>query len=679
MRTLHIAWIAALAMLASLAQPGAGQTQTQRNRSGGASLGVRFFDITAEQAKAFQLRTVAGVIVLDFMAGSAARNDGIKVGDLLVAIDDDIIQRNLPALMARRRPGDVVKVSVLRDGKPFRLKVTLGSEGGAEPPPTPTPGLYRDPQGRFSVQVPTGWEARSERDAARIGHGNAYALIVVVSGGGRRPPLILERIRQFGRQWNFQENSAAGETLAGRPAIAGVHTGYDEAGLGTMMLKTVSVAVGEDAYLLLMVSPAREFEQNKPALDQIDRSFSIPGSPEPPSGTKPPDRGSASRGLPAGFKAAGAASGPRQALYRTFTSGGSALQEFRGMFAYVAPYFDQKPKLLGAWTDGAGTQVEGIFSASFAGANVLGIMVLALARGSGYGTVLFDRREEFQESLPALSKRVATAVLGGFEPGTRGQEPVKLTRTTFPDGSGTIGLPPGWRIVNSYQGTIDLVGPGGATAAFGGALLISLPGTPFPASIVAPYHDLAATLGVIDNYASGGAIASGRRTIHILDQAAVPFPNGPGAYFHYEAETDGVRTQALSLVGMWPLDQSRWMAYNSFVSCRSDRFASDLPGMLEMWRSWSVSEKVRREKMDAALRSMREIGDIIQGVHDRRERAMDNSALGWSEVMRGVNTIEDTVTGRSEQVDITRSEDVLRLLNRSGERYRAVPLNELER
>jgi hypothetical protein len=54
-----------------------------------------------------------------------------------------------------------------------------------------------------------------------------------------------------------------------------------------------------------------------------------------------------------------------------------------------------------------------------------------------------------------------------------------------------------------------------------------------------------------------------------------------------------------------PIDNLQWYYYNSIVSAPSERFEQELPTLWEIWKSWSVNPAVFRERMDAALRSVR--------------------------------------------------------------------------
>jgi serine protease Do len=90
-------------------------------------LGVGIDDVTEEIAKSLELKEGKGVIINSVRPGSAAEKAGIKVGDIVTAIngeptDDRNILRNKVAGTA---PGTEIKITVLRDGKTEELTATL--------------------------------------------------------------------------------------------------------------------------------------------------------------------------------------------------------------------------------------------------------------------------------------------------------------------------------------------------------------------------------------------------------------------------------------------------------------------------------------------------------------------------------------------------------------------------
>jgi predicted metalloprotease with PDZ domain len=63
-------------------------------------------------------------MVTNVIRGTAAWIDGINVNDEITAVDDNKVT-DMTTLLNGKKPGDQIKVSVLRDGQPLDLPVTL--------------------------------------------------------------------------------------------------------------------------------------------------------------------------------------------------------------------------------------------------------------------------------------------------------------------------------------------------------------------------------------------------------------------------------------------------------------------------------------------------------------------------------------------------------------------------
>jgi S1-C subfamily serine protease len=81
---------------------------------------------------------VKGILIVDVVPGSAAARAGIRptrregsgrvrLGDVVTAVDGKKVEspNELFILLENYRVGDVVNISLLRDGKNFQTKVTL--------------------------------------------------------------------------------------------------------------------------------------------------------------------------------------------------------------------------------------------------------------------------------------------------------------------------------------------------------------------------------------------------------------------------------------------------------------------------------------------------------------------------------------------------------------------------
>jgi S1-C subfamily serine protease len=99
-------------------------------------------DISLQLAQALHLPQATGVYVTSVVAGGPVDQGGVKAdsatqnaqlrgdGDLIVAIDGHTVRvfsQLMSYLVNNTRPGQVIKLSVLRGGKPLDLNVTLGT------------------------------------------------------------------------------------------------------------------------------------------------------------------------------------------------------------------------------------------------------------------------------------------------------------------------------------------------------------------------------------------------------------------------------------------------------------------------------------------------------------------------------------------------------------------------
>jgi 2-alkenal reductase len=92
-------------------------------------LGVSYGMIDAELAAENNLPVQNGALVSEVQPGQPAAKAGLKGGDIIIAVDglklgSDV---SLRGLLLQRKPGDNVKLEVLRDGKTLTLDVTLAT------------------------------------------------------------------------------------------------------------------------------------------------------------------------------------------------------------------------------------------------------------------------------------------------------------------------------------------------------------------------------------------------------------------------------------------------------------------------------------------------------------------------------------------------------------------------
>ena len=90
-------------------------------------LGVRISEITSEYAS--ELGVQGGIFVSSVYRDSPAMDAGLEPGDLITLLNEESVQElsKFRLKIASFRPGEVVLLTVLRDGVPINMKVTLGA------------------------------------------------------------------------------------------------------------------------------------------------------------------------------------------------------------------------------------------------------------------------------------------------------------------------------------------------------------------------------------------------------------------------------------------------------------------------------------------------------------------------------------------------------------------------
>ena len=92
-------------------------------------LGVVIQSISPEIAESLKLKNTDGALVLEILEGSPALKSGLKRRDIIISVDGKKIKKmeELPRIIGSLKPKTKVILSVLRDGKKFKIDVILGS------------------------------------------------------------------------------------------------------------------------------------------------------------------------------------------------------------------------------------------------------------------------------------------------------------------------------------------------------------------------------------------------------------------------------------------------------------------------------------------------------------------------------------------------------------------------
>lgn len=92
-------------------------------------LGVVIQEVNKDLAESFGLDKAAGALVAQVLPDSPAKAAGFRTGDVILNFDGKEIRMSsdLPHHVGRVKPGSVVRVNIMRNGKRKVLKVTIGA------------------------------------------------------------------------------------------------------------------------------------------------------------------------------------------------------------------------------------------------------------------------------------------------------------------------------------------------------------------------------------------------------------------------------------------------------------------------------------------------------------------------------------------------------------------------
>jgi serine protease Do len=89
-------------------------------------LGISVQDLTPEMAEQFQVKEKEGVLIAQVHQGTGAEKAGLVSGDIIKSVDDKAIKNvnELIKEIQKKKVGQKVTLSVVRDGKPMTIEIT---------------------------------------------------------------------------------------------------------------------------------------------------------------------------------------------------------------------------------------------------------------------------------------------------------------------------------------------------------------------------------------------------------------------------------------------------------------------------------------------------------------------------------------------------------------------------
>ncbi len=218
----------------------------------------------------------------------------------------------------------------------------------------------------------------------------------------------------------------------------------------------------------------------------------------------------------------------------------------------------------------------------------------------------------------------------------------KLKTEKFVDGSGHVGVAPGWKLADSGSGGAILSGPGGAAMQLG----------QFRTVFAHNFDQMTLTPGVNPEvprvHLNDPVRAMIDATMVLVRQGIIsklklkgvePAPwitAGRAALIRYSFVYQGKPVEAYGLFIIAQTDQQSGTYFYSFVTASPETYARRFPEMKAMWNSWSVSQKTLQERMDNAAKSIGEIDmpGKLNAIHQNKRAAGERMAKQFQGYIR---------------------------------------------
>jgi len=352
------------------------------------------------------------------------------------------------------------------------------------------------------------------------------------------------------------------------------------------------------------------------------------------------------------------------------------------MLRRVHAWFGARPDVHGALLTEDGNTAIVSFAIKAGGSSLFGL-VIASTGPAPQAAVVYDQAQRFPQTLGPMLRRLATLVPAS-------PHALPLTRQTFADDSGSIGVPQGWTLASAGQGRFLIKGPNGEIVLSGLAFTAFIPGSfmaetalqlreqGYPSAgpvAFAPYEEdpLQNALAVANSLASQQNQPPLRVVKLIADTVLGQFAGSTIAYLELVQDAEdgkGPFHVAAQLMLTPPAPQGEWFLSYLMLAAAPEPEADKIrPTIVAILNSLQLNQQV----LAAERQEQQQWFDSFTKTMQQREDAMDREVAAFDRVIRGTSVVADANTGRHYDTPYD-LENIL--LNANPDRFREVPVAE---
>ena len=356
----------------------------------------------------------------------------------------------------------------------------------------------------------------------------------------------------------------------------------------------------------------------------------------------------------------------------------------------VETKYGDRPQLGPMVQNQAGTIWEGFFTVnnkSGDGAAMTGmVIVYAPQTGTAGGAVLIDTTARFLQTVDSMFQGLVQAITGASQPTANAPQssasaapaasgPAQtLTPYLFPDGSGSMGLPPGWTVARAQLGDVTAQGPNGERLRFGLEIpALNRSGTASGNFVAVPYNSDPATLFTQVNAQLAQKMRAQAPTITIANTQSLPLQGGKSFMVYGQVDAhDGRGPQALvaQMIVMPPQAAGAYQMTVFEITAPPQVMVNDAATIAEIYPNYSRNAKyinavANAQIQEGLMQEQQFLGTVAQDMD-----SSDRMTAGMSNLLRNQTVIRDTQTG----AHITTTDGLANLLTQSNpNRFETVP------
>jgi len=256
-------------------------------------------------------------------------------------------------------------------------------------------------------------------------------------------------------------------------------------------------------------------------------------------------------------------------------------------------------------------------------------------------------------------------------PPTAASPAQKLTPYVFPDGSGSMGLPPGWTVVRAQLGDVIAQGPSGEKLRFGLVIPVIDPTSPqagvlmaggaAPGSFIAvPYSADAATLFTQGSEQVAQKLRLPAPAITIQSTRNLP-ANFGGKNFAVYGQVDahdgrGPQAMVTQMIVTPPQAMGAYQVTVFEITAPPQVMANDTATITEIYTNYNRNTQFVMAAVNAQIEQSQMQEQQILDSEARRQDTQDRLAQGFSNILLDQTVIRNTETGEHFTVSNRRAD-----------------------